>query len=211
MWLAAGARGHRDAARGRSPAHSVVGEETAEYQLGTLACVRAGFRADAAVVTADEPAAAADGHGLGRLLLAEGSRRGEAHALRQPSVSRPARRPGNAIVVNALEKAIKIVQRCRSSSSNGRVEGAPVLPARLVQHHAGHLPLGRRRTVSGVLPDTAELHWMLWYLPQEDDEDVMREIEEYVLAACALDTWLVEHPPQFEWLMRHRACSPRGA
>ena len=44
---------------------------------------------------------------------------------------------------------------------------------------------------------------MLWYLPQEDDEDVMREIEEYVLAACALDTWLVEHPPQFEWLMRH--------
>ncbi len=31
--------------------HSVVGEETAEYQLGTIACVEAGFRADGAVVT----------------------------------------------------------------------------------------------------------------------------------------------------------------
>jgi hypothetical protein len=30
---------------------------------------------------------------------------------------------------------------------------------------------------SGVLPDRAELHWIIWYPPQEDDGDVIAEIE----------------------------------
>ena len=35
-------------------------------------------------------------------------------------------------------------------------------------------------------PDTAELHWMLWYPPQEDDEDVMREMNPTVKGAFSL-------------------------
>ena len=85
----------------------------------------------------------------------------------------------------------------------GAVEGAPVLPPGWFSIMPGIFHSDAGVPFPAFFPDTAELHWMLWYLPQEDDEDVMREIEEYVLAACALDTWLVEHPPQFEWLMRH--------
>ena len=44
---------------------------------------------------------------------------------------------------------------------------------------------------------------MLWYPPHEDDEDVMREVEEYVLAACPLDTWLREQPAALEWILRY--------
>jgi acetylornithine deacetylase/succinyl-diaminopimelate desuccinylase-like protein len=59
MWLAAQAL--QDVGiqlAGDLQLHSVVGEESAEYQLGTLACVEAGFRADGAVVT--EPTGAAN-------------------------------------------------------------------------------------------------------------------------------------------------------
>jgi acetylornithine deacetylase len=42
---------------------------------------------------------------------------------------------------------------------------------------------------------------VIWYPPQEAAEDVVRQIEEHVLAACRLDPWLAERPPVFEWLM----------
>jgi acetylornithine deacetylase len=52
-------------------------------------------------------------------------------------------------------------------------------------------------------PDRAELHWLLWYPPDEDDEDVMREVEEQLLGTCQLDPWLRDNPPSIEWLMRY--------
>ena len=53
-------------------------------------------------------------------------------------------------------------------------------------------------------PNRAELHWSIWYPPQQGEEDAIRELEEYVLAACQLDPWLREHPPQFDWPLRYR-------
>ena len=49
-------------------------------------------------------------------------------------------------------------------------------------------------------PNRAAIEYVIWYPPQEAAEEVAREIEEYVLAACRLDPWLREHPPAFEWL-----------
>ncbi len=52
MWLVARALEDVGARlEGDLQLHSVVGEETGEYTLGTIACVEAGFRADGAVVT----------------------------------------------------------------------------------------------------------------------------------------------------------------
>ena len=122
MWLAA--RALEDAGArlaGDLQLHSVVGEETARVQLGTLACVEAGFRADAAVVTEPSnpprpltitPVSA----GLCWLKVTSRGRRRTAG--NRPLAVRPGG-PGDAIGVNALEKAIKIVRRCRSSSASG--------------------------------------------------------------------------------------------
>ncbi len=207
MWLAAQAledTGTRLA--GDLQLHSVVGEETAEYQLGTLACVRAGFRADAAVVT--EPTNPP--RPLTITPVSAGSCWLKVHVEGKPThcgnralAVRPGG-PGNAIGVNALEKAIKIVQALQELEQQwGHSKEHPYFPPGWFSIMPGIFHSDAGVPFPAFFPDTAELHWMLWYPPQEDDEDVMREIEEYVLAACALDTWLVEHPPQFEWLMRY--------
>jgi acetylornithine deacetylase len=53
-------------------------------------------------------------------------------------------------------------------------------------------------------PAAATLDCHVQYVPGQGDSDgygsgVEREIEQRVLAACAADSWLSEHPPRFEW------------
>ncbi len=53
-------------------------------------------------------------------------------------------------------------------------------------------------------PAAATLECHVQYVPGQADADgygsgVEREIEQRVLAACAADSWLSEHPPRFEW------------
>jgi acetylornithine deacetylase len=53
-------------------------------------------------------------------------------------------------------------------------------------------------------PAAATLECHVQYVPGQGDSDgygsgVEREIEQRVLAACAADSWLSEHPPRFEW------------
>ncbi len=207
MWLAA--RALEDAGmslRGDLQLHSVVGEETAEYHLGTLACVRAGFRADAAVVT--EPTnpprpltitTVSAGFCWLKVLI-EGK---STHCGNRPLSIRPGG-PGDAIGVNALEKGVKIVQALQELERQwGHSKAHPYFPPGWFTIMPGIFRSDAGVPFPAFFPDRAELHWLLWYPPDEDDEDVMREIEDYVSAACALDSWLSEHPPQFEWLMRY--------
>ncbi len=207
MWLAAQAladAGVRLA--GDLQLHSVVGEETAEPQLGTLACVRAGFRADAAIVT--EPAnpprpltitPVSAGFCWLKVTVAGLA----THAGNRPLAIRPGG-PGEAIGVNALEKGVRLVEAVQE------LERQWVFTKRHPYFPPGWFTImpGIFRADPGVpfpasFPDRAELHWLLWYPPQEDDEEVMREVEEHVLAACRLDPWLAAHPPRLEWPMRY--------
>ena len=112
--------------------------------------------------------------------------------------------PGDAIGVNALEKGVKIVQALQELERQwGHSKAHPYFPPGWFTIMPGIFRSDAGVPFPAFFPDRAELHWMLWYPPDEDDEDVMREIEDYVSAACALDSWLSEHPPQFEWLMRY--------
>ena len=122
MWLVAQALDDADAAlAGELQLHSVVGEEMMEHELGTSACVRAGFRADAASRHRADllPEAADDlagGAGVWLLrIVVEGK---STHCGNRPLAIRPGG-PGDAIGVNALEKAIEIVVASRSSRSSG--------------------------------------------------------------------------------------------
>jgi acetylornithine deacetylase len=109
MWLVAQALEDADARlAGDLQLHSVVGEEMMEHELGTSACVRAGFRADAAVVT--EPTSfpkpltispIAPGNWYLRILV-EGK---STHCGNRPLAIRPGG-PGDEVGVNALEKGV---------------------------------------------------------------------------------------------------------
>ena len=207
MWLTA--RALADAGvelRGDLQLHSVVGEETAEYQLGTLACVKAGFRADAAIVT--EPTnpprpltvTPASAGSCWLEVQVEGK---PTHCGNRPLSMLPGG-PGDAIGVNALEKGVKIVLALQELERRwAHTKSHPYFPPGWFTIMPGIFHAHAGVSFPAFFPDRAELHWMLWYPPDEDDEEVMREVEEYVLAACALDPWLAEHPPRFEWRMRY--------
>ncbi len=207
MWLVAQAledAGVRLA--GELQLHSVVGEETGEYQLGTLACVRAGFRADGAIVT--EPSnpprpltiTPVSAGFLWLRLVVEGL---STHAGNRPLVIRPGG-PGEAIGVNALEKGAKLVRALQDLEERwGLTKSHPYFSPGWFTIMPGLFRADPGVPFPAYLPNRAELHWAIWYPPQEDEDDVVREIEEYVLAACRLDPWLAEHPPSFDWPLRY--------
>ena len=207
MWLAA--RALADAGvrlAGDLQLHSVVGEETAEVTLGTLACVKAGFRADGAIVTepSNPPRPLTITPTSAGFCWLKATVTGKAtHAANRPLAIRPGGQ-GDAIGVNALEKGVKIV---RALQDLERQWGLTKSHSYFSPGFFNIMP-GIFRADPGVpfpayLPDRAELHWILWYPPDEDDEAVMAEVEEHVLAACRLDTWLRDNPPALEWVLRY--------
>jgi acetylornithine deacetylase len=207
MWLAARALGDADIRlAGDLQLHSVVGEETAEYQLGTLACVRAGFRADGAIVT--EPSnpprpLTVTPTSAGFCWLRVTVTGKATHAGNRPLAIRPGG-PGDAIGVNALEKGVRIVRALQDLERQwGITKSHPYFSPGFFTIMPGIFRADPGVPFPAYFPDRAELHWLLWYPPDEDDEDVIREVEEHVLAACQLDPWLREHPPTIEWLMRY--------
>jgi hypothetical protein len=52
-----------------------------------------------------------------------------------------------------------------------------------------------------VLKGQPLLEYCIWYHPDEDPEDVKREIETHISRAASMDIWLREHPPVVEWKM----------
>lgn len=207
MWLAA--QSLRDAGvelAGDLQLHSVVGEETAEYHLGTLACVKAGFRADGAVVT--EPSnpprpltiTPVSAGALWLRVVVEGK---ATHAGNRPLAIRPGG-PGDAIGVNALEKGVKVVRALQELERQwGLTKSHPYFTPGFFNLMPGIFRADPGVPFPAYFPDRAELHWMIWYPPQEDADSVIAEIERFVLDACRVDPWLAAHPPSFEWLMRY--------
>ena len=49
-----------------------------------------------------------------------------------------------------------------------------------------------------VIPDYAAINYSIFYPPSVKYEDVLKEIEERVLAASKLDSWLKNNPPKLE-------------
>ncbi len=204
MWIVAQALADEDVRLlGEVQLHSVVGEEMMEHDLGTSACIRAGFRADAAIVT--EPTSfpnpltvspIAPGNWYLRITV-EGQ---STHCGNRPLAIRPGG-PGDAIGVNALEKGVKIVSWLQELEQQwGLTKTHPyfwpgfftILPG--VFHSDSGLP------IPFYFADRAEISYSIWYPPQQAADEIAGEIEDYVLAACRLDPWLREHTPRFEWV-----------
>jgi acetylornithine deacetylase len=204
MWLVAQAladAGGRLA--GDLQLHSVVGEETMQHELGTSACLRAGFTADAAIVT--EPTSVprpltvspiAAGNWYFRVHV-EGK---STHCGNRAAAIRPGG-AGDAIGVNALEKGVKVVQALQELEQQwGLTKSHPSFSPGFFSILPGVFYADPGLDIPFYFSNRAEIAYSLWYSPDEAAEDVVAEIEEHVLTASRLDPWLREHPPRFEWI-----------
>ena len=204
MWLVAQALEDADARlAGDLQLHSVVGEEMMEHELGTSACVRAGFRADAAVVT--EPTSVpkpltispiAPGNWYLRILV-EGK---STHCGNRPLAIRPGG-PGDEVGVNALEKGVKIVTALQELETQwGLTKSHPHFAPGFFTLLPGVFYSDPGLPIPFYFANRAQIEYSIWYPPQQEAHEVAEEIEDYVLTACRLDPWLREHPPRFEWV-----------
>jgi acetylornithine deacetylase/succinyl-diaminopimelate desuccinylase-like protein len=183
--------------------HSVVGEETMQHELGTTAVLQAGFTADAAIVTEPtsiprpltvSPVAAGNWHFR---IHVQGR---ATHCGNRALAIRPGG-PGDAIGVNALEKALKIVLALQELEQQwGLTKSHPYFLPGFFSLLPGVFHADAGLDVPFYFPDRAEVAYSLWYPPDESAEEIRDQIEEYVLAAVRLDPWLREHPPRFDWI-----------
>jgi acetylornithine deacetylase/succinyl-diaminopimelate desuccinylase-like protein len=205
MWLVAQALEDEGVALvGDLQLHSVVGEETMQHELGTSACIKAGFRADGAIVT--EPTSfprplsvstVCAGVWVFRILV-EGK---STHCANRALAIRPGG-PGDAIGVNALEKGIKIVQALQDLETQwGMTKSHPSFSPGFFTIMPGVFYADPGMPLPVYFPNRAQIEYVVWYPPQEEAGDVARELEDHVLTACRLDPWLRQHPPRFEWLL----------
>ena len=204
MWLVAQALADTGIGlAGELQLHSVVGEETMQHELGTSACLRAGFRADGAIVT--EPTSVpkpltvspiAAGNWYFRIVV-EGK---STHCGNRAEAIRPGG-PGDAIGVNALEKGVKIVNALQELEAQwGMTKSHPYFMPGFFSMLPGVFYSDPGLDIPFYFSNRAEIAYAMWYPPQEAAADVVREVEDYVLTACRLDSWLRDHPPTFHWL-----------
>jgi acetylornithine deacetylase/succinyl-diaminopimelate desuccinylase-like protein len=204
MWLAAQALHDEGVAlRGELQLHSVVGEETMQHELGTTACVLAGFRTDAAVVT--EPTSVpspltvspvAAGNWYFRVVV-EGK---ATHCGNRAEAIRPGG-AGDAIGVNALEKGVKVVTWLQELEQQwGMTKSHPYFMPGFFSLLPGVFHADPGLDIPFYFPNRAEIAYSCWYPPQATAQEIRDEIEEYVLGASRLDPWLRDHPPRFHWL-----------
>jgi acetylornithine deacetylase len=204
MWMAAQAL-HDEGVElaGDLHLHSVVGEEMMEHELGTTAVIRAGYGTDGAIVT--EPtgypkpltvSTVAAGVWILRVIVHGKT----THCGNRPLSIRPGG-PGDAIGVNALEKAIKVIGWFAELEEQwGIAKTHPCFSPGFftigpnVFYADGGVPF------PAYFPDRAQVEYVVWYPPQEPAAEIARQLEEHLLAGCRLDPWLSEHPPTLEWV-----------
>ena len=183
--------------------HSVVGEETMQHELGTSAVIEAGFGADAAIVT--EPTSipkpltvspVAAGNWYFRIHV-EGR---STHCGNRALAIRPGG-PGDAIGVNALEKAVKVVTCLQDLEQQwGLTKSHPYFMPGFFSMLPGVFYADPGLDIPFYFSNQAVIAYSLWYPPDETAGEVRAEIEEYVLTSARLDPWLREHTPRFEWI-----------
>jgi formylaminopyrimidine deformylase len=178
---------------------SVVGEETFDHALGTSAAIERGYRADAAILT--EPTSLTIQPVSTGILLLRITVDGKAtHATARDLMIR-AGGGGDEVGVNAIEKAIKVIQLLQQlEESWAFTKKHPLFNPGHFTIHPGVIdgaPHGHRYVA--VVPDYCKIDYAIMYNPSESYQAVMKEIEDYVMTGAKLDTWLSKHPPKFEW------------
>ncbi|MCL6570992.1 MAG: acetylornithine deacetylase [Bacillus sp. (in: Bacteria)] len=170
---------------------SVIGEEVGE--AGTLACLERGYTADYAVVV-DTSDLHIEGQGgvitgwitiQSRETYHDGLRRRMIHA------------GGNMNGASAIEKMVKIIAGLQELERHWAVtKSYKGFPAGTNTINPAVIEGGRH---AAFVADRCALWVTVHFYPNEDHDDVIKEIEQHIRAVAAADPWLRENPPQFVW------------
>ena len=188
--------------KGELQIHAVVGEETMSHEFGTSAVLDAGFVAEGGIVV--EPTSqpvpltvAPVGAGNFNLHIeiqgyaTHGGNRG-------PSIR--AGGPGMAAGVNAVEKAVLVVQALQQLEQEwGTSKVHPAFPAGFFSLCPAVLHGDAGVPSVGYLADRAIIGYLVWYPPGDSAGQIQGEIEAQVRRAAEMDPWLRQHPPVLCW------------
>lgn len=170
---------------------SVIGEEVGE--AGTLACTERGYTADYAVVvdTSDLHIQGQGGVITGWITIEsketyhDGLRRKMIHA------------GGGVNGASAIEKMMKIITSLQELERHWAVtKGYDGFPPGTNTINPAVIEGGRH---AAFVADRCALWITVHFYPNEDYQEVIKEIEEHITAVSAADPWLRENPPQFNW------------
>jgi acetylornithine deacetylase/succinyl-diaminopimelate desuccinylase family protein len=111
--------------------------------------------------------------------------------------------------VNAIEKAFKIATALQDLERQwSRKAPDALLPAGfntispgIVLGGPGGGTDGRLTAISspGTTPDYCSLEYNVWYLPDEQRDDVIAELQSFLDHVCQTDDWLRVHAPRLTW------------
>jgi len=90
----------------------------------------------------------------------------------------------------------------------GQTKRHPLFPPGHFTIHPGVVTGGPKGVlVPFFISEFMTIEYCCWYHPDDDPEDVRREIEEHVERAAQLDPWLRANPPVLEWKLNWPAFS----
>ena len=109
----------------------------------------------------------------------------------------------NQLGVNPIDKAISIIDALRRlNDERGRTvlyEPLNALVGRGTNLLVTYIEAGRPSNLTDI-PMECVIGVGLTFPPQEDIDDVVKQVEEHIKAAAMEDPWLRENPPQLEWI-----------
>jgi acetylornithine deacetylase/succinyl-diaminopimelate desuccinylase family protein len=182
---------------------AVVGEEVMDHETGVSATIRRGYRADAAIVsepTAPPPTLSVVPTSPGLLWFTVTVLGKASHSSVRDELIR-AGGGGDSIAVNAIEKALGIVQALQQLEQQwGISKRHPLFRPGHFTIHPGVISGGPHGVkVPFIISQICTIEYACWYNPDEDVEAVKAELAEQVHRACQLDPWLRENPAEITW------------
>ncbi len=176
-------------------------EEMKQPEIGTLAPVERGYRADAAIVVESS----APPHQLailtaspGVLILNIKINGKAAHTSMRDEVIRAGGR-GKAVAVSAVEKGMIIYNGLLKLEEEwGQTKSHPAFT------RPGHFTLCPTTFAGGMggiafIPSDCKMSYVIWHAPQETQEQVKAEVETQIKRVINTDPWLRENPPELDW------------
>ncbi len=182
---------------------NVVGEEWMETEIGTNACLKRGYKADAAVVveSTSYPDKLAICPVQGNTLVMNVTVKGKAvHCLLRGDTVRPGGR-GSKIGVSSIDKSMIIYKGLERLDQEWGVTKSHsfwkkpgwffIYPTMITGSPGG----------PSLIPAESTLCYTVYTPPGEKPEQTKREIERVIELLAETDTWLKENPPKVEWVL----------
>ncbi|NHC41952.1 acetylornithine deacetylase [Bacillus sp. MM2020_1] len=170
---------------------SVIGEEVGE--AGTLACMERGYTADYAVVVDTS-----DLHIQGQGGVITGWITIQSKEIYHDAMRRKMIHAGGGVKgASAIEKMMKIISGLQELERHWAItKNYEGFPAGTNTINPAVIEGGRH---AAFVADRCALWVTVHFYPDEDYEEVIKEIEQHIGAVAAADPWLRENPPQFVW------------